>query len=390
MALDTFTESSHQGGLSRIGNSFGAAIFGVILFLASFPLLWWNEGRAVDRMRDLEEGQAAAVAVQSDSVDSANEGKLVHVTGRADTGEELADPDVGVKAVALRLRRKVEMYQWKEKKKTKSRKKVGGGRKKTTTYTYETVWSDDLIDSSEFRKPDGHRNPATLPVTSRRWNAESATLGAFTLSQSLLKEISAWDPVPITDAQAAALQLDGGATARKHGDEIYVGADPAAPSVGDVRITFQMVPPCDISVISGQTGATFQPWATSRGNTVEELAMGTVTMEKMFEAAHDRNTMLTWILRIGGFLAMAIGLAMVFSPLTAVADVIPFVGSLVGAGVALFAGLVSIAMSSLTIGLAWLFYRPMIGVPMLLIAGVCLFLVFKAGKKKGGTPAAAA
>jgi predicted PurR-regulated permease PerM len=143
-----------------------------------------------------------------------------------------------------------------------------------------------------------------------------------------------------------------------------------------------MVPATVVSVISGQSGSSFQPWTTSRGGTVEELALGTKTMEQMFQAAHDANTMLTWILRLVGFLCMAIGLAMVFSPLTAVADVIPFVGSIVGAGVALFAGLVSIAMSSLTIGLAWLFYRPLIGIPMLCITGICIFLVMKAGKAR--------
>lgn len=125
MGMDQFTDVSHEGGLSRIGSSFGAAIFGVVLFLASFPLLWWNEGRAVDRMRDLEEGQAAAVSVQSDRVDAGNEGKLVHTTGTATTDEELADEALGVKAVGLRLRRSVEMFQWEEEKHTKTRKKVG-------------------------------------------------------------------------------------------------------------------------------------------------------------------------------------------------------------------------------------------------------------------------
>jgi hypothetical protein len=372
----------HEGGLSRIGNSFGAAIFGIVLFLGSFPLLWWNEGRAVDRMRDLEEGQSAAVAVQSGAVDGANEGKLVHTSGEATTDEELSDPALGVQTIGLRLRRTVEMYQWEEEKKTKSRKKVGGGKKKTTTYTYDKVWSDDLIDSSGFKVSEGHQNPASMPIRSQRWNAETVTLGAFTLSPSLVAEIDAWKPVAISAAQAAAAKIDGGRPVQQQGDGLYVGANPGAPDIGDLRVTFQMVPATVVSVISGQSGSSFQPWTTSRGGTVEELALGTKTMEQMFQAAHDANTMLTWILRLVGFLCMAIGLAMVFSPLTAVADVIPFVGSIVGAGVALFAGLVSIAMSSLTIGLAWLFYRPLIGIPMLCITGICIFLVMKAGKAR--------
>lgn len=390
MGLDKFTEVSHQGGLSRIGGSFGAALFGIILFLASFPLLWWNEGRAVDRMRDLEEGQAAAVAVQADSVDSANEGKLIHLSGEATTDEELADAKLGVKAVGLRLRRVVEMYQWEEEKETKSRKKVGGGRKKTTTYSYEKVWSDDVISSSDFKQQEGHQNPGAMPISTESWNAKIVTVGAFTLSDSLVAGIDAWKPLEITAEQAAAVKLPGERKVTPSGAGLYAGENPASPAVGDLRISFKLVAPTVITLISGQAGSSFQAWATSRGGTIEELRMGSLSKDEMFAKAHSDNTVMTWVLRLGGFLAMAIGLAMVFSPLTAIADVIPFVGSIVGAGVALFAGLVSIALSSFTIGLAWLFYRPLIGVPMLIVTAGCFFMLMKVAKaRKGGDSAQA-
>lgn len=382
MGIDQFTGVTHQGGLSRIGGSFGAAIVGFVLFLASFPLLWWNEGRAVDRMRDLEEGQAAAVSVTSDAVDAANEGKLIHTSGEATTTEELADPKLGVTAVGLRLRRVVEMYQWEEDKETKSRKQAGGGRTKTVTYTYEKVWDDEVIDSSEFEHPTDHQNPGVMPLGSEQWNAKTVTLGAFTLSDSLVGEIDAWTPLAITAEQAAAVKLEGDRQAVASGAGLYLGADPATPAIGDVRITFGVVAPALVSVISRQAGRSFVPWTTSRGGTLEELRLGHQSMEQMFAAAHSDNTVLTWVLRAGGFLAMAIGLAMMFSPLTAIADVIPFVGSVVGAGVALFAGLVSIALSMVTIGMAWVFYRPLIGVPLLAVAVVCIVLLVKAAKSR--------
>lgn len=42
---DTYTEVTHTGWLQRILGSFMGAVVGVLLFLCSFGLLYWNEGR---------------------------------------------------------------------------------------------------------------------------------------------------------------------------------------------------------------------------------------------------------------------------------------------------------------------------------------------------------
>ena len=48
------------------------------------------------------------------------------------------------------------------------------------------------------------------------------------------------------------------------------------------------------------------------------------------------GAMMTWILRLVGFIVMWIGISMVFGPFTTFADVIPFVGDLLGMGVGFF------------------------------------------------------
>ena len=111
---DSFTETTTQGWFSRIGGSIKGVLFGILLCIIGIPLLFWNEGRAVKRYKTLKEGAGAVVAVSADKVDSANEGKLVHLSGEATTSETLQDEKYGISANALRLRRSVEMYQWKE------------------------------------------------------------------------------------------------------------------------------------------------------------------------------------------------------------------------------------------------------------------------------------
>ena len=145
----------------------------------------------------------------------------------------------------------------------------------------------EISNDTDFVTPEGR---SLLHCRSNRWG-----LGEGEAPASLVAEIDAWKPVTMTAEQAAAATIDGGGTVQAHGGGLYVGANPASPAIGDLRVTFQMVPATVVSLISQQTGSTFQPWTTSRGGTVEELALGTKSMEQMFQAAHDANTMLTWI-----------------------------------------------------------------------------------------------
>ena len=81
---------------------------------------------------------------------------------------------------------------------------------------------------------------------------------------------------------------------------------------------------------------------------------------------------------------MTIGGALVFGPLAVIADVVPFIGDLVRTGVTLIAALVAGIGSALTISLAWLFYRPMIGVPLLILA-IGLLIVLLVMKRRSAT-----
>src|SRR5688572_3055178 len=124
---DQFTVTTSQGWFSRIGGAIKGMLVGLILFVVAFPVLFWNEGRAVAREKALDEGSAAVVSVDAASVSPQNEGKLVHLSGKAQTGETLEDAQFGVRIGALRLLRKVSMHQWVEHEKSETRKKLGGG-----------------------------------------------------------------------------------------------------------------------------------------------------------------------------------------------------------------------------------------------------------------------
>ena len=373
--MDEFTEVSSQGWLSRLGESIKGVVVGLVLFIIAFPVLWWNEGRAVQTTRSLEEGEGAVVSVSADAVDSGNEGALVHLTGEATTDEVLADPTFGVSATAIQLSRQVEMYQWEEDEDRETRKKMGGGEETVTTYSYRKTWSPSAISSSSFHEPSGHENPGSMPWSSESWQATDVTLGAFQLSAGLVSDMSRFEPLRL-DA------IPSGAPDRVHAEGslndggVYVGANPGSPAIGDLKIAFRQVSPATVSIIAAQVGSDLTRYQTKAGDALEMLSYGTQTADLMFQAAHQANTIMTWALRGLGFLLMAIGIGLVFKPLTVMADVIPLLGDILGFGLGLFAAVVAASLSLVTIAVAWIAYRPILG-GALLAGAIALFVVPK-------------
>lgn len=392
MPEDAYTEVTRKSWGSRLQESIKGVVVGFLLFVGAFPLLFWNEGRAVRRAMTLEEGAGVVVSVSADGVENANDRKLVHMTGEATTTETLSDSDFGVSVPAIKLERRVEMYQWKEEKHSETRTKVGGEEETVTTYTYDKAWSPDVINSGSFKKRAGHENPSAMPVKSQSWTANKVTLGAFRLSEEQVGLLDKAEEFRVDENAAAALAPALKERTKLEQGGYYIGKDPASPVIGDAKVAFRVVRPATVSIVARQTGSTFEPYQAKAGDSILLLSYGTVTADAMFKAAEKANVIVTWMLRVVGFLLMALGLYMIFNPLAVLADVLPILGSLVGAGTGLVAGLVAFCLSLITIAVAWLFYRPLLGITLLVLAGVGLaglFYLARQKKKRAEAPAAA-
>lgn len=380
---DQFTEVTSKNVFTRLGESIKSVAMGLLLFVIAFPVLFWNEGRTVKRMRDLESGQKSVISVKADAVDPGNEGKLVHMTGEAKTEETLSDPDFGISANAIKLERVAKMYQWQEKTSSKTRKKIGGGEETITEYKYEKVWADNLIKSGDFKHSEGHDNPGSMPYEGKTFTAQTVTIGGFTLSPGLVGKINQTEPLALNEETTAQMPADMKKASKLASGGIYIGKDTAVPQIGDEQISFKIVKqPIAISLVAGQVGSTFQAFPM-KNTSIELLEMGALTADAMFQQAKEQNKLLGWILRLVGFLMMMFGITMIFKPLTVTADILPFLGNMLEMGIGIFAAIIAFAMSLLTISIAWVFYRPLIGIPLLLIS-VGSFVAFKviSNKKK--------
>ena len=374
MSNDNFTEVTSQSWFSRLGNAFKGIIVGIIMVVIAFPVLFWNEGRAVKRYKTLKEGGGAVISVSADKVDAANQGKLVHLTGMATTEETLTDTSFGVSSRAIKLMRIAEMYQWQQECESEEKKKLGGGTETVTTYTYSKAWSDNLISSSQFKKPEGHQNPAQMAYQSNEMVAGKVTIGAFTLSPSQVRMMRDYSLVTLGPDFNLPDSLKDQTLLSSN--TIYLGKNSVSPQVGDIRISFKEVKPMNISLVANQENNTFEPFHAKAGGTIELLESGTHSAEAMFQQARKSNTILTWVLRGVGFVVMLIGFQLILAPLSIFADVLPILGSIVGSGTGIIAGMIAGILSCLTIAIAWIVYRPLIGIIMLILSGGIGFFLF--------------
>lgn len=378
---DAYTEVTHESWLSRIGNSLKSVIFGVILFIVSIPLLFWNEGRAVHTAQSLAEGKAAVQDTVPDHVSPALDKHLVHITGTAVTDDVLKDNDFDIAVKAIKLARKAEIYQWKESESSETRKKIGGGTETVHTWSYSKTWTSSPISSSSFRR-SGHENTGDISTPSRQEFAQNVTVGAFKLPPDLIGQFSDSEPLPVNNEAESTLPASTQGKFQIHGRQFYKGKNPDQPEIGDVRVSFTVVRPGTVSIVAQQTGDTFEAFHAKAGGTIAWLKSGTHSAADMFAAKETENTMFTWLLRAGGFLLMAFGLGVCFSPLAVLADVLPFLGSLMRMGTGLFAFVIAAVVSLLTIASAWLFYRPVLAGVLIAVALGLFFWFRKLGKSR--------
>ena len=432
-----YTETKTTSYGKRVGNSFKGIAGGFICFILGTILLVWNEGRFVKRQATIGEAERKCVSVDDVSkIDKDLNGELIHATAKADTTNTLVDVEFGVSVVAIKLNRSVEYYQWEEFKSTKKKDNVGGSETTTTTYTYKKDWAGKPIDSSEFKEA-GHQNTVLTRIEDKSVLAEDVTFGAYRLPSFLVKKISGDKPAEVnpTEAQiqewnkkldtaaapppaaaaapapAAAAQpeqlelaLDAPAapapstppttstppTVHISGNVVYFGKNPESPEIGDVRVTLTKALPAEVSIIAEVKNTTFTEFVSRKTNgRVSSLAMGDKSMTEMFADLRFANSVWTWILRIIGVLLVIGGLNGIFGFITTLAKVVPFVSSIVGAGIGFICGVLGFAWSLTIIAIAWLFYRPIIGVPLLVIAIAGIWWLKKVAKdKKAAAPAA--
>ena len=433
-----YTETRTVGYGTRVGNSFKQIGTGFLMFIAGTVLLWWNEGNYKKTADMLEEAQQATVEMNSIAkADPQFEGQLVYATGEASTDDILQDPQFPVAGNFMHLKRDVEYYQWVEHQHEEHKDKVGGSEEVTITYTYTKEWTSSPVSSSSF-KESGHDNTVRIQVENGVLDAQNVTFGAYTFPEFFINSISSYEPAEVLTPEQLQAVLNGGSSITTmeqqrveipdslagdsaavaqiqqqaaqapqaapdaytqkvdpgyevNGNQIYYGTS-SSPRIGDVRITFQKVAPkATVSILGKVQGDTFVKYKAKNGKTFARLEQGTISSDEMYGHAESENDLLKWGLRLLGVLLVIGGLKGIFNFLVIILKVIPFLASIMNFGVGLICTVLGIAWSLIVIGVAWLFYRPMVGIPLLVVAvGLIAWLALRGrGKQPALQPAPA-
>ncbi|NII11565.1 TMEM43 family protein [Oleiagrimonas sp. C23AA] len=168
----------------------------------------------------------------------AGNGRMVRVDGMPQIVQAPRDPQFNVSAEVTTLHRKVEMFQWRQ-------VTVGG-----QTH-YELDWVDHPVDSSKFKQPQGHRNPGHFPFSAEHYLAPKVTLNGFSLTPAMVASLGGYialkpdfDHLP-PNLAASFQPVDG---------TLVTSSDPLSPRLGDLRVSWEGVPPQIITVVARTQG----------------------------------------------------------------------------------------------------------------------------------------
>ena len=337
---------------NKKGGIFAGVIGGIVMVLIGTVLLWWNEGNNVRNIKTTNEVEKNVVEITSDSDNAQYEGKLVALGGRFITHDEkLTDDLFTVSIHTSALSRVVEIYQWEEDSDTDS--------DGDTTYSYDKVWHEGLIDSSDFHL-SGHDNPTSVPYESEAFLAEKVTLGNFRLSDSQIGQMTANKRLALAEQEATI--PEGWQLADNY---LSNAADIAKPEIGDVRISWQYNNWKEVSLIAQVSGKSFVSYISAQKKSVNYVTEGNKSAAEMIQEMRTQDKIFKWVMRLIGVMLIFGGYASLISPLTKLASFVPLVGNVINGALMLVIGLIGLAHSLLVIAVAWIVYRPLLGIVLL-------------------------
>lgn len=378
---DQFTETKTIGYGKRIVGSLGGAIMGLILFIASFGILYWNEGRA-----DLSTIARTAIEInsQTQNTDQSLNNKLISTTGVVNSNGSISDNLFLKAGKFLVIERRVEMYSWIEEEQTKSKRNVGGSETQETTYTYEKDWTDDPVDPTDFRYPFkypiGHENPQKS-IENNVFKVQNVTVGIYN-----------FDFPSIVYPKLTDLPLDSQNTVLPQGAQLInnkyvfipktVNGTFNSPQIGDMRISYKILKPGFNGTIFGQlSGNDIVNYVDQDGNNIYRLFAG--SRNEALSAMHSEYKFSVWGLRFLGLLCMWIGLFLLLGPISTILDVLPILGTIsrVLIGVAIF--VVSLVLSIVTILVSMLFHNIIsLIIAIIVTIGIIIVLIKNFRNKK--------
>ncbi|WP_316353289.1 TMEM43 family protein [Candidatus Trichorickettsia mobilis] len=351
------SKNYHKLGIKEILKTLVRIVIGITLFIASFLALYLFEQEAIELVQSFDIGRKSIISISASTIDSNNNGALVHISGTAISNELLKDELFGINEQALRLKRIVEMYQWQETK------------EKSNIYSYKQIWSEAFIDSDKFNSYDklNYKNPTNMLYQSHTFSASKVNIGVFQLANNFINQMDEFSEYPVSQQTYNLIDNQLRQSLKINGTEYFSG-NILNPQIGDLRIKYGIIrSSIPVSVIGKQNNNIIEPFSTKNGD-IALLLPQNKSAEMMFRTVENMHmySSTVWLWRVLAIIMLWIGSGTILHPpLKKITD----------AGVVVFVSMiVALVIGFVIIALLWLPYKPQFATILLILSGCFTFV----------------
>ncbi|MFN5352035.1 MAG: TMEM43 family protein [Alphaproteobacteria bacterium] len=407
-----------------------------ILIFIGIIFLFINESSYIKQIENYYKVGGEATLINPNSPNPTNNNKLVYASGTITPASETKDEALEVSTNSLRLKRKVEVYQWKE---TPSQTNQPS--------TYDMVWNDAPIDSNKFVDRD-KTNPKEFEYKQEEFSNPSVKLGVLPLNNQYVSKLSNYKPLTLSELfpdkvkkpdtiisnlyecvcintticpnynkvksvasqlkleiikfypQASAYQAKDW-RCKKLPDEVisntvrfkngmtlednylYKGWDYKIPQIGDTRISYEIVPSGEYSLVGKQLNNSIVAYNSGGGNLVANIAVGKVPVNALYKEPTKRGFTLQLVLRLIPFALFFVGFRILGKEKSALSKITPLLEKL--GNLAEKPILISLVLFLLILGINWVFYDLVQGMLAFIPAAALVFILLKLNKIKQKT-----
>ncbi len=331
---------------------------GTVLIVSSVGLLWTYENNNIQSIEAISLGRKSAIDIDNSPIDLSNDGKLVNIKGDFNVlSEQPIDNIFNISVDTIKLKRVVEMYQWKE--------DMDEGE-----YVYKKEWKRRIIDSSEFVKKE-YQNPTTMPYENEIFLTAEVKIGDFVISDDqkmMLSTEGVINPFPIETIIPDGFRIDD--------KYITNSIDLKNPEIGDVRISFVFNKDSKGTVLAKQSGPNLIDFETKSQKPINIMRGGEYTAKEMLDYLQVKNNVITWVFRVISVAFIMAGISLILKSLTSVISYIPIIGNIVNISIGIISFLLGLTLSFIVIAVAWILYYPLIST-ILIVGSLITFIILK-------------
>jgi hypothetical protein len=404
---DTPEGFTHTSFGERMASACCGMVFGVFMFFGSLALIWYNEGRAVKTAATISEMETSYVTAGCKDDPSKFDGKLIWIGCDLDPTtfvDQKTAKGLPMGGKGLWISQEIEEYVWKEAKQQGACRKTTGGGKDCPkpTYSYSQIWSKS--GAHAYENPDAPRNNYLNPPTnlcgsgsdfpgSRQYGSGTTPLiGKFKLTHTLLDRFSKTIPAPKTSVVVPNIpdpntwndrtgqgqtvsSVDDQNTICRAAGECQTYPPNRGARTGDCKIGVKLGYTKKASVMGvAKSNGDIEKYTSKQYPDYSELFVSdsAESAQQMIDGAKSANKTITWLLRFVGFIICWWGLQMVTGPISLAPQAVPCIGDMISGMVGCILCVATCFIATfwcfLVFAIAWLRFRPLIGIPCLLIS----------------------